>query len=118
MNKPDCLDGIESPYDAPPGVPKRGKKTQKQRKAEKKRKIRKARAKKQQKRHEENVKLGRVGGRASYAIATNRIKKLGYTDFSKPDNESCILRDEMAKSLREEWGGEKYLQNMKENKNG
>jgi len=81
-------------------------------------KSKRVRLREQQKRHEKNVKLGMVGGRASYAIATNRIKKLGYTDFSKPDNESCILRDEMAKSLREEWGGEKYLQNMKENKNG
>lgn len=81
-------------------------------------KSKRVRLREQQKRHEKNVKLGRVGGRASYAIATNRIKKLGYTDFSKPDNEACILRDDMAKGLREEWGGEKYLQNMKENKNG
>jgi len=94
------------------------KKTKAERKAKNILKSKRIRFREQQKRHEKNVKLGRVGGRASYAIATNRVKQLGYMDFSKPDNEACILRDDMAKGLREEWGGEKYLQNMKENKNG
>ena len=42
----------------------------------------------------------------SYAIATNKLKQQGYTDF-RIGSEACQLRDEMASELREQWGGER-----------
>jgi len=71
-------------------------------------KSKQVRRKKQQKRQAKNVKEGKVGTRSSYSLATWKVKEMGYMDFSI-GSEACILRDEIAQELREEWGGERYV---------
>jgi len=71
-----------------------------------------ARLKKQEKRQAKNVKKGKVGTSSSYALATYKVKEMGHTDFSI-GSEACLLRDEIAQGLREEWGGERYITSIK-----